>query len=101
MHCAVLLRATLRATKKCQTTDVTLSCNSPATYPTEPSSSSFVGVITSYCVQGRIQKVQRGGGGSILEKGGRKAALQRTFQCFSHKSFVKFSRKKGGRSPYP
>ena len=32
----------------------------------------------------------------ILERGGRITAFEHSFQCYSHKCFVKFSRKGGG-----
>ena len=46
--------------------------------------------------QGRMQRVKKGRTGTpILERGGWKTAFERSFQCFSHKSFFKILQKRG------
>ena len=52
--------------------------------------------------QGRIQKNKKWGAGTpILEREGRKTVFERSIQCFSHKSFVKFSGIGGRGAPPP
>ena len=60
---------------------------------------SILGGVISRSGGGSRKLKKWGAGTPILERGGRKTAFER-FQCFSYKSFVKFSRK-GGTAALP